>query len=102
MIKHFQRRRAAPSLGAAELELVRSKTRHHMKEPKEFDYFKAWLLFFLIATVGGGLVGMILGSFVATLRSIKSRTARNSSGGRFLKVDRPLRRTLPNKCGFAA
>jgi hypothetical protein len=23
-----------------------------MKELKEFDYFKAWLLFFLIATVG--------------------------------------------------
>jgi uncharacterized BrkB/YihY/UPF0761 family membrane protein len=36
-----------------------------MKEPKEFDYFKAWLLFFLIATVGAGLVGMIIGSFVA-------------------------------------
>jgi putative flippase GtrA len=36
-----------------------------MKEPKEFDYFKAWLLFFLIATVGGGILAMILGSFVA-------------------------------------
>jgi hypothetical protein len=24
-----------------------------MKVPKEFDYFKAWLLFFVIATVGG-------------------------------------------------
>jgi membrane protein implicated in regulation of membrane protease activity len=36
-----------------------------MKEPKEFDYFKAWLLFFLIATVGGGIVAMIIGSFVA-------------------------------------
>ena len=36
-----------------------------MKEPKEFDYFKAWLLFFLIATVGGGIVGMIIGGFVA-------------------------------------
>jgi predicted membrane protein len=36
-----------------------------MKEPKEFDYFKAWLLFFLIATVGGGIIGMIVGSFVA-------------------------------------
>ena len=35
-----------------------------MKEPKEFDYFKAWLLFFVIATVGGGLLGMIVGSFV--------------------------------------
>jgi hypothetical protein len=30
-----------------------------MKEPKAFDYFKAWLLFFLIATVRGGIVGMI-------------------------------------------
>jgi membrane protein implicated in regulation of membrane protease activity len=36
-----------------------------MKEPKEFDYFKAWLLFFLIATVGGGILAMIIGSFVA-------------------------------------
>lgn len=36
-----------------------------MKELKEFDYFKAWLLFFLVATVGGGIVGMIIGAFVA-------------------------------------
>ena len=36
-----------------------------MKEPKEFDYFKAWLLFFLIATVGGGILGLIVGSFLA-------------------------------------
>lgn len=36
-----------------------------MKEPKEFDYFKAWLLFFVIATVGGAILGMIIGSFVA-------------------------------------
>jgi hypothetical protein len=36
-----------------------------LKEPKEFDYFKAWLLFFVIATVGGGVLGMIIGSFVA-------------------------------------
>ena len=36
-----------------------------MKELKEFDYFKAWLLFFLITTVGGGIVGMIIGGVVA-------------------------------------
>jgi len=36
-----------------------------MKELREFDYFKAWLLFFLIGTVGGGLVGLVIGSFVA-------------------------------------
>ena len=36
-----------------------------MKEPTEFQYFKAWLLFFLIATVGGGIVGIVIGSFVA-------------------------------------
>jgi hypothetical protein len=35
-----------------------------MKEPK-FDYFKAWLMFFLIATVGGGILGLIIGSFLA-------------------------------------
>jgi putative flippase GtrA len=36
-----------------------------MKERREFDYFKAWLLFFLVATVGAGLVAMIISSFVA-------------------------------------
>ena len=36
-----------------------------MKQLKEFDYFKAWLLVFLIGTVGGALLGLILGSFVA-------------------------------------
>jgi len=36
-----------------------------MKEPTEFQYFKAWLMFFLVGTVGGALLGMILGSFVA-------------------------------------
>jgi hypothetical protein len=36
-----------------------------MKELKEFDYFKAWLIFFLVVTVGGGIVGLIIGSFVA-------------------------------------
>ena len=36
-----------------------------MKELKEFDYFKAWLFFFPVATVGGGIVGLIIGSFVA-------------------------------------
>ena len=36
-----------------------------MKEPSEFQYFKAWLFFFLVATVGGGIVGMMIGGFVA-------------------------------------
>lgn len=27
----------------------------------QVPYFKAWLLFFLLATVGGGLVGMLIG-----------------------------------------
>jgi putative flippase GtrA len=36
-----------------------------MKEPTEFQYFKAWLFFFLVATVGGGILGIIIGSFVA-------------------------------------
>jgi integral membrane sensor domain MASE1 len=36
-----------------------------MKEPKEFDYFKAWLLFFLVGTLGGALIGIIIGSFIA-------------------------------------
>jgi hypothetical protein len=36
-----------------------------MKEPTEFQYFKAWLLFFHVATVGGGIIGIIIGSFLA-------------------------------------
>jgi putative flippase GtrA len=40
-----------------------------MKEPKEFDYFKAWLLFFVIATVGGGIAAIIAGGLVAALLS---------------------------------
>jgi putative flippase GtrA len=36
-----------------------------MKQPTEFQYFKAWLLFFVVVTVGRGLLGMIIGSFVA-------------------------------------
>jgi hypothetical protein len=30
-----------------------------MKEPKEFDYFKAWLLFFLITTASGWLQRLV-------------------------------------------
>lgn len=40
-----------------------------MKEIKEFDYFKAWLIFFLVGTVGGALLGLILGSFLAAFLS---------------------------------
>ena len=36
-----------------------------MKEPKEFDYFKAWLLFFVVSTGLGIVFGIIIGSFVA-------------------------------------
>jgi uncharacterized BrkB/YihY/UPF0761 family membrane protein len=36
-----------------------------MKQPREFDYFKAWLFFFLIGTVGAMLLTMIIGSFAA-------------------------------------
>jgi hypothetical protein len=48
----------------AYLFLVRSIPRF-MKEPTEFQYFKAWLLFFHVATVGGGIIGIIIGSFLA-------------------------------------
>jgi hypothetical protein len=37
----------------------------NMKELKEFDYFKAWLLFFLVGTIGGGIVALVISSFVA-------------------------------------
>ncbi len=36
-----------------------------MKEPKEVDYFKAWLLFFAVSTSLGILLGIIIGSLIA-------------------------------------
>ncbi|EEF60253.1 hypothetical protein [Pedosphaera parvula] len=33
-----------------------------MKPIKESDYFVAWIVFFLTATVGGGILGMFVGS----------------------------------------
>lgn len=35
------------------------------KEPTEFQYFKAWLFFLVVATLGAWLTTLILGSFVA-------------------------------------
>jgi hypothetical protein len=35
------------------------------KEPTEFQYFKAWLLFFAIATFGTWLITLVIGSFAA-------------------------------------
>jgi hypothetical protein len=35
-----------------------------MKEPTEFQYFKAWLLFFVVATIGGGIVGLLIGALL--------------------------------------
>ena len=40
-----------------------------MKDLKEFDYLKAWLLFFLIASVFGGVVAMVLVSSAAAFLS---------------------------------
>ena len=42
-----------------------------MKQLTEFDYFKAWLLFFLIATVIGGAVGMVTGSSIGAVLSAR-------------------------------
>jgi hypothetical protein len=35
------------------------------KEPTEFQYFKAWLLFFIIASAGTWLITLVIGSFAA-------------------------------------
>ena len=35
------------------------------KEPTEFQYFKAWLFFFVIATVATWLITFVIGSFAA-------------------------------------
>jgi len=47
-----------------------------MKEPREFDYFKAWLLFFFIATVLGGAIGMVIGSSVGSVLSARGMPVR--------------------------
>ena len=47
-----------------------------MKELKEFDYFKAWLLFFLIATVAGGAIGMVIGSSVGAFLAARGMPVR--------------------------
>ena len=35
------------------------------KEPTEFQYFKAWLLFFVVATGCSWLIALVIGSFTA-------------------------------------
>jgi hypothetical protein len=35
------------------------------KEPTEFQYFKAWFLFLIIATLSTWLITLIIGSFAA-------------------------------------
>ena len=47
-----------------------------MKQPKELDYFKAWFLFFLIATVVGGAFSMAVGSSVGALLSARGMPVR--------------------------
>lgn len=42
-----------------------------MKQPDELDYFKAWLLFFLIATVIGGAIGLVIGSAAGAILSAR-------------------------------
>jgi uncharacterized membrane protein len=31
---------------------------------KEVSYFKSWLIFFLVASVGGGILGMVFGGLL--------------------------------------
>jgi hypothetical protein len=47
-----------------------------MKQPNEFDYLKAWLLFFLIATVIGGAIGMVIGSSAGAVLSARGMAVR--------------------------
>lgn len=35
-----------------------------LMENSDIPYIKSWLLFFLIATVGGGLAGMVVGALI--------------------------------------
>jgi hypothetical protein len=54
----------------------RQPDKTNMKAPSEFDYFKAWLLFFLIATVIGGAIGMVTGSAVGAVLSARGMPIR--------------------------
>jgi hypothetical protein len=54
----------------------RQPDKTNMKEPSEFDYFKAWLLFFLMATVFGGMIGLVIGSAVGALLSARGMSVR--------------------------
>lgn len=54
----------------------RQPDKTNMKEPKEFDYFKAWLLFFVIATVIGGAIGMVAGSSIGAVLSARGMPVR--------------------------
>jgi hypothetical protein len=47
-----------------------------MKEPSEFDYFKAWLLFFLVATIMGGAIGLVIGTGVGAVLSARGMPLR--------------------------
>jgi hypothetical protein len=47
-----------------------------MKQLTEFDYFKAWLLFFLIATVIGGAISMVAGSSIGAVLSARGMPMR--------------------------
>ena len=49
----------------AELDSLDGNTNTMNKEPTEFQYFKAWLLFFVIATFCTWLITLVIGSFAA-------------------------------------
>lgn len=51
-------------------------TLSHMKQLKESDYFKAWFLFFLIATVLSGIFSMAVGSSVGAVLSTRGMPVR--------------------------
>ncbi|MEO0491637.1 MAG: hypothetical protein AAFX95_11010 [Cyanobacteria bacterium J06639_16] len=47
------------------------------KRLRESDYFVAWLLFFLAATIGGGVVGFIFGAIIGVILGISGVTDPN-------------------------
>lgn len=47
------------------------------KRLRESDYFVAWLLFFLAATLGGGVVGFIFGAIIGLIMGIAGITDPN-------------------------
>jgi hypothetical protein len=58
------------------------------KEPTEFQYFKAWLFFFVVATVCTWPITLVLGSFLAAF--LQAGGASLAQASRLIQIVRIL------------